>query len=83
MNVDGRGTLNLQGQFGPIPGRAFLATHLRSDRAQMAGFRIAVGSPRRIYLNGLKVAEEIPASSRIAPGVGGSFPFLSRTARTP
>ena len=74
MDVNSRGTLNLRGQFGPIPGRAYLATRLRSEGPQEAGFRIAVGASGSVFLNGVRVADLV-ASNRVAPGVGKLIPL--------
>ncbi|MBX6313248.1 MAG: hypothetical protein IRY99_10100 [Isosphaeraceae bacterium] len=60
------GLVNLRGQFGLNPGRAYLATQIRSETDQDAALRFALDGPSRIYLNGTKVGEA-PGQPRVNP----------------
>ena len=51
------GSLNLRGEMGAKPGRAYLAVELKSPDDQVAAIRLAVEGPARVYLNGSRVIE--------------------------
>ena len=69
------GRFNLRGEFGPRPGRAYLAAEVRSAEDQLAALRFAVEGPARVYLNGSKVAD-VPAreASAMAAAFFGKVP---------
>ena len=52
--------MNLRGQFGTNPGRAYVAIWLESPVDQTAGLRMGVEGQSRLYLNGQKVASPRP-----------------------
>jgi len=51
------GLFNLRGEVGPRPGRAYLATEIRSTRDQTAVLRFAIEGASRVYLNATRVAD--------------------------
>lgn len=51
------GLINLRGEMASRPGRAYLATEIRSTADQVAILRFALDGTSRVYLNGAKVAE--------------------------
>ncbi len=51
------GLINLRGEMGPKPGRAYLATEVRSVGEQAAALRFAIEGASRVYLNGSRVAD--------------------------
>jgi len=86
LEADAAGTLNLRGEFGSKPGRAYLAVRVRSDRDQSAALRIGTEGPARVYLDGKKLAEVAgleppatePAFSQPRPGGLAPLPGLAR-----
>jgi quinoprotein glucose dehydrogenase len=72
LEADGSGTFCLRGEFGSMPGRAYLAVRVRSAREQSAALRFGVEGAARVYLDGAKVAE-----------IAGSDPSKSFPTRLP
>lgn len=91
VDATGSGIFNLRGEFGPGPGRAFLAVQVRSAREQSAALRFGVEGASRVYLNGAKVADIperepadlTPAFARPASGKLAPLPDLARLPLKP
>jgi quinoprotein glucose dehydrogenase len=85
------GMLNLRGEIGSKPGRAFLAVQVRSTPEQTAALRFGTEGATRVYLNGSKVAdvpEHDPSTlthvfDRPEPGCLAPLPDLARLPLKP
>lgn len=72
------GMMNLRGQFGTNPGRAYTALWIESPVDQSAGVRVGIEGASRLYLNGQKVTtlkptpnaklDETPVELRLKKG---------------
>lgn len=51
------GMMNLRGQFGTNPGRAYVALWVESPTDQSAGLRVGIEGASRLFVNGKKAAE--------------------------
>ena len=63
LDTASAGTMNLRGQFGTNPGRAYSAFWLESPVDQAVGLRAGQEGAARVYLNGDKVATLKPAAN--------------------
>ena len=64
------GLFNLRGELAAKPGRAYLATEIRSAADQAAALRFAVEGATRVYLNGARLAD---VAERDSPGFAHAF----------
>jgi quinoprotein glucose dehydrogenase len=80
------GIFDFRGQFGPRPGRAFLAFQVRSPKEQEVALRFGVEGGARVYLNGSKLIDVpeheagrlAPALAPVRPGQLRPWPELAR-----
>ena len=63
LDTSTAGTMNLRGQFGTNPGRAYVSVWIESPVVQPIGIRVGVEGASRLYLNGAKVASLKPSVS--------------------
>jgi quinoprotein glucose dehydrogenase len=80
------GVLNLRGEMGPKPGRAYLAVEIKSPVDQGVALRFAVEGASRVYLNGSRVADVPEHEANVlapafAKGSANTLPALPDLAR--
>ncbi|RLT12084.1 MAG: hypothetical protein DWI24_06470 [Planctomycetota bacterium] len=66
LDTSSAGTMNLRGQFGTNPGRAYSVVWVESPLDQAAGLRAGQEGAARVYLNGAKIGT-LKASANAKP----------------